>query len=299
LTTVYLVWGSTYLAIRVLVEEVPPILAAGGRFLAAALVLCTMIGLKSGLGRLRVRKKEALHAGLVSLLTLALAFALLFVAETEIPSGLAALLIASVPLWVVPLRLGAGDRPAPVVSGAVVFGFLGVGLLVGTAGSITGAPLVWIFVCLGAAAAEALGSFLAQRATLPKDALVSSTWQMLVAGSVLLLFSFASGEARDLHMADATSLESVLAFSYLVLPGSVLAYSAFVWLLQNATLSTATTYAYVNPIVALALGWLILDERITASMLVATTAIVGAVAVVIRFDRPQREVSAATELQIR
>ncbi len=284
LATLYVVWGSTYLAIRVLVEEVPPLLAAGARFLAAAALLGGFLLVRGGLGAFRLAPREALGAAAVSVLTLFGAFSLLFLAETRVPSGLAALLIASIPLWVVLLRLGARESVARVTLVAVVVGFGGVGLLLAPGGEGgTGAPVAWLLLVVGAAVSEAVGSFTAQRVRLPQDALVSATVQMAFAGGLTGLVAFAAGEWAQLDIG-AISGEAAAAFAFLVLPGSVLAYTAFVWLLANASVSTATTYAYVNPVVAILLGWAILSEKVTAVMLAGAAAIVLAVAVVVRTE---------------
>jgi drug/metabolite transporter (DMT)-like permease len=290
LLILYVVWGSTYLAIRVTVETIPPVLGAGFRFLAAGLILGAGIALVSGIGRFRVSRAEFLSSSGVSVLTLVAAFSLLFLAETRVPSGLAALLIASVPLWAVLLRLVARERVAPTTLVAVLVGFAGVAVVALPGGSV-GAPVGWMLIVLAAALCEALGSLLVQRARLPADALVSTTIQMLAAGVLTIPVGLAAGEASDLRFGEISG-RSIAALAFLIGPGSVLAYSAFVWLLRNASLSTATTYAYVNPVVALLLGWAILDEVVGALTILGTLLIVASVAVVIRRETSdQRDVS--------
>jgi drug/metabolite transporter (DMT)-like permease len=289
LGTLYIVWGSTYLAIRVLVETIPPLLGAGTRFLAAGAILAGVLVLRGGWARLRVSRAEALGGAGVSVLTLYAAFSLLFIGETEVPSGLAALLIASIPLWVVLLRLLARERVPRGTLAAVALGFAGVAVLVLPGQQSHGAPMLWMLVIVLAAVSEAVGSFSAKRVRLPADALVTTTLQMLFAGVLTVLTAVAVGELGQLDLGEL-SAESLIAFAYLVGPGSVLAYTAFVWLLQNAPVSTATTYAYVNPVVAILLGWLILSEEITASILGGAIAIVAAVAVVV-----SREAQAAAQ----
>ena len=278
LATLYVVWGSTYLAISVVVDEVPPLTAAGARFLFAGALLGLLLLLMRHRRRLVVRRGEIITAAGVSLLTLFAAFSLLFLGETRVPSGLAALLIASVPLWVVLLRLIARERVDRVMLVAVAAGFVGVAALLVPGGHVT-VSVLWILVVVAAALSEAVGSFAAQRVRLPDDPLLSATVQMLFAGAVTLATGLAIGERLDVN---EISLKGALALVYLVVPGSILAYTAFVWLLQHASVSTATTYAYVNPVIALFLGWAVVDERIGLVTLASATVIIGAVAVVLR-----------------
>ena len=278
LGTLYVVWGSTYLAIAVVVEEVPPLMAAGARFLLAAALLGLLLVLMRHRRPLVIRRDEVVSAAGVSLLTLFAAFSLLFLGETRVPSGLAALLIASVPLWVVLLRLVARERVDRVVLVAVAGGFAGVAALL-VPGAHVAVPVLWVLVVVAAALSEAVGSFVAQRVRLPDDPLLSATVQMLFAGAITLATGLAIGERLDL---DEISAKGVLALVYLIVPGSILAYTAFVWLLQNASVSTATTYAYVNPVIALFLGWAVVDEAVSALTLASAVVIVGAVAIVLR-----------------
>jgi drug/metabolite transporter (DMT)-like permease len=252
--------------------------AAGARFLLAGSLLGLVLFLLRSKRRFVVRRREAVAAAAVSVLTLFAAFSLLFLGETRVPSGLAALLIASVPLWVVVLRLIARERVDRVMLVAVAAGFAGVAALL-VPGAHISAPVLWILVVVAAALSEAIGSFAAQRVRLPDDPLLSATVQMVFAGAVTLATGLAFGERLDF---DEISAKGVLALAYLVVPGSILAYTAFVWLLQNASVSTATTYAYVNPVIALVLGWAVVDEPIGALTVASAAVILGAVAVVLR-----------------
>jgi drug/metabolite transporter (DMT)-like permease len=285
LTTLYVIWGSTYLAISVLVKEVPPLIAAGGRFLLAGSVLALFLSLTSRRRPLIVRRDEVVGAAGISVFTLFAAFSLLFLGETRVPSGLAALLIASVPLWVVVLRLATREDVDRVVLAAVAAGFVGVAALLAP-GAPVGAPVVWILVVVAAALSEALGSFAAQRVPLPEDPLLSATVQMVVAGALTLAVGVAIGERVDFG---EISARGCIALAYLVIPGSLVAYPAFVWLLQNTPISTATTYAYVNPVVALLLGGAVLDEAVGVPTLASAAVIVGAVAVVLSRDPDRRK----------
>jgi drug/metabolite transporter (DMT)-like permease len=284
LGTVYLAWGGTYPAIRVMVETVPPLLGTGARFLVAGTVMGVAL---AALGRLRLERRSLVAAALVGTVILG-DIGVLAVAEQEVPAGLAALVIASVPLWVVCLQLIHRQPITPRTALAVLAGLGGMVLLVSPGGE---APLVWLLVLVAAAAIEAAGQFYSQRVELPNDPLVSTTAQLLAAGAALVLAGVSVGELDDLRPR-AFSDDSLLAFAYLVVPGSLVAYSAFVWLLRNAPIGTVATYAYVNPVVAVAVGALLLGERVGASMAAGGALILGSVALVVA-QRVPRQVSIA------
>jgi drug/metabolite transporter (DMT)-like permease len=278
LLTVWIAWGGTYPAIRVMVETVPPLLGTSVRFLVAGAVLA---GALAGLGRLRATRRELAGAGVVGTVILG-DIGVLAVAEQEVPAGLAALIIASVPLWIVLLQLGAHEPVARRTLAAVLTGLAGIGLLVDPGGE---APVGWLLVLVAAAAVEAAGQFFSRSTPLPADPLVNGTVQLLAAGLALGAAGLALGEAGELRAA-AFSTDSLLAFAYLVVPGSIVAYTAFTWLLRNVPIATVSTYAFVNPVVAVAAGWALLGERVTAEMAVGGAVIVGSVALVIRARGP-------------
>jgi drug/metabolite transporter (DMT)-like permease len=277
LLTVWLAWGGTYPAIRVMVETVPPLLGTGVRFLVAGAVLAAVLG---ALGRLRAGRRELVGAAVVGTVILG-DIGVLAVAEQEVPAGLAALIIASVPLWIVLLQLVARDPVPRRTVVAVLAGIAGMGLLVSPGGE---APAAWLLVLVAAAAVEAAGQFFSRSTPLPRDPLLNSTVQLLAAGVALAVAGLAAGEAGDVN-ASAFSSDSLVAFAYLVVPGSIVAYSAFTWLLRNVSITTVSTYAYVNPVVAVTVGWALLGERITAQMALGGVVIVGSVALVIQGRR--------------
>jgi drug/metabolite transporter (DMT)-like permease len=204
-------------------------------------------------------------------------------AEVQVPSSMAALLIASVPLWVILYRRGLGERVAGRSVGAVLVGFAGVGLLLLPGEQTGGAALIGLLACVGSAAMWAGGSVASQHLKLPRDPFVSGAWQMLLGGGVCALTGALVGELGDLHPAEF-SLRSVVALAYLVVFGSWLAFTAYAWLLQNAPVSRVATYAYVNPVVAIALGWAILDEAVTTLTFAGAAIIVASVAAVVRTE---------------
>jgi drug/metabolite transporter (DMT)-like permease len=288
LATIYVVWGSTYLAIRVMVETMPPLLAAGTRFATAGAIFWLALRLTGGAERVRATPRQIAGAGLIGALLCFGGNGLVTVAEQEVPSGLAALIIGSVPLWVVLMRTAHGDRvPAPTLAG-VVLGFGGLALLVLPGDRPGDAPLWGVLLVVAAAAFWASGSFYSSRTALPSDPLASTAWQMLLGGGAMLLVGLIAGEAGDVRPAEF-STDSVIAFAYLIVVGSLFAFTAYVWLLQHAPISLVATYAYVNPMIAIFLGWAILDEEITLSVVAGALAIVLSVATVVRREADQRE----------
>jgi drug/metabolite transporter (DMT)-like permease len=279
LWVVYTVWGSTYLAIALMVETMPPLLAAGARFVAVGLILLPILAVKRGVSVLRPTRAQLLACAIVGLM-LPGANAVLSVAEQTVPSGLAALLIASVPLWIIVLRKLSGDHVSLRSLGAVLVGFAGVALLVKPQG---GASILGPLACIGAAIMWAAGSFASPRIELPRDPLVSTAWQSLLGGLVIVAVALIAGEAGDVHPG-TWSGRSWFGLVYLITFGSLLAFTCYAWLLQNAPISKVSTYAYVNPVVAIALGWLVLSESISPLTLVGAGIIVASVALVVRVE---------------
>jgi drug/metabolite transporter (DMT)-like permease len=280
---VYLIWGSTYLAIRVMVETVPPLLGAGARFAIAGGVLLLVLRLRLGAAAVRPTRRALLGAGLVGLL-LPGANAVVSVAEQHVPSSLAALLIASVPLWVILLRRLAGETITRAGAVAVLVGFAGVALLVRPGPQSADASIVGMLTVVAAAVMWASGSFASGRLELPRHPLVSTGWQMLIGGIACAIAGLLAGEGPQVDPA-AFSTRSLLALLYLIVMGSWVAFSAYVWLLQNAPISKVATYAYVNPVVAIVLGWLILSEVVAPVTIAGAAIIVAAVALAIRSER--------------
>jgi drug/metabolite transporter (DMT)-like permease len=278
---VYVVWGSTYLAIRVAVETMPPLLMGAARFVTAGLLLYA-IARARGAPSVRTLSRAQLGAcWVVGSLLAAGGNGVVNVAEQYIPSSLAALVIASVPLWVVVMRRVTGDAVPRLTLASVAVGFAGVALLLLPGGATdVGKPIGFVLVVC-AAFSWALGSFSSRRMPLPGNALLSTAVQMAGGGLTLLVAGLATGEVSDVHPS-RFSTDSVLAFAYLIFIGSLVAYTAYVWLLQNAPISKVATYAYVNPVIAIFLGWSILSEKITATTLIGATVIVCSVAATVR-----------------
>ncbi|MGV9210379.1 EamA family transporter [Micromonospora sp. RB23] len=293
LIVVYLLWGSTYLAIRITVETVPPLLSAALRFAVAGLVLAVVLRLRRGPGTLRVGRRQLGSAALVGVLLLAGGNGLVVLAESgppgvALPSGVAALLVATVPLLVVLLRSATGDRPPLWTFAGVTVGFVGLVLLVLPAGSAKAVPLVGALTVVAGAAAWSVGSFLSGRIRMPADPFVATVYEMTAGALALAVVAAGRGELRDFHPS-AVSARSWLALGYLMVAGSLVAFTAYVWLLQNAPISLVSTYAYVNPAVAVALGALLVAEPITPQVLIGGAVIVAGVALVVSTERPRRK----------
>jgi drug/metabolite transporter (DMT)-like permease len=285
LGTIYLIWGSTYLAIRVMVETMPPLLSAGFRFLFAGGILYGWLYLRGGRARLRIRRKELVASLVIGALLLLGGNGLVTVAEQAAPSGLSSLIIAAVPLWVILLRLLWRERVPAVTLVGVTAGFAGVAFLVAPGGRPGGIPLWSLLTLVAASAAWASGSFLSRHVPLPRDVFVAIAAEQVLGGLLLVAVGLAAGEGSKLHP-EAFSGRSIGAFVYMVTAGSLLAFTAYVWLLHNAPISTVATYAFVNPVVAVLLGWAVLSEKLTAGMLGAAALIVASVALVVRKESP-------------
>ncbi len=282
LTTVYVVWGSTYLAIRVAVRTIPPFLMAGVRFVVAGAVLYAWSIHRGDAEDDPIGPRQWAAAALVGGLLLLGGNGGVVWAERRVPSGLAALLIALVPIWMALMVSARGQERirARAIAG-LLLGLGGTILLVRASGSGGRAVSVaGVVVLVLASISWAVGSVLSPTLGLPKRPLVSTAMEMLCGGAMLSVVALLSGEATHLHPSRISGT-SVAAFFYLIVFGSWAGFTAYVWLLQNAPPSLASTYAYVNPVVAVFLGWLILHERVTALTIVSAAMIVGAVALII------------------
>jgi drug/metabolite transporter (DMT)-like permease len=282
LGTVYLIWGSTYLGIELTGETIPPLFAVGVRFLAAALLMFGFTAWRRGTRVLRVGRRELASCVLIGAL-LPGANAALFVAERHVATGLTALIIGAVPLWIVLLRTVTGDRPPRAALVGVIIGFGGLVLLVRPNG---GAPLWALLLVVGSSVMWAAGSFLSSRLPLPADSFAATSFEMLAGGLILLPIGLASSNP---HFSEFSG-RSIGGFFYLVTFGSVIGYTAYVWLLDNAPLGRVATYAYVNPVVAIALGAIVLHESLSWTIGIGAALVLACVALVVRNETVARAV---------
>ncbi|MFR9774540.1 EamA family transporter [Micromonospora sp. MS34] len=297
LILVYLLWGSTYLGIRVAVESLPPLTSAAMRFAAAAGVLALVLRLRRGPGALRVDRRQAGSAALIGVLLLAGGNGMVVLAESgppgvAVPSGIAALLVATVPLLVVLLRTLGGDRPRPWTFAGVALGFVGLVLLVAPTGGPGAVPVVGALTVVVGATSWSVGSYLSGRIRMPGNPFVATVYEMVAGAVALAVIAAGRGEWRGFTPAEVTG-RSWAALAYLMVAGSLVAFTAYVWLLHHAPISLVATYAYVNPAVAVALGALLAAEPVTAHVLLGGVVIVAGVAVVVSTERPRRPVDGA------
>ncbi len=283
LGTVYLVWGSTYLAIRVMVETLPPFAAAGVRFLVAGILMLAFLWVRSRLSRSpsarleRVGWREWRTTAIVGGLLLLGGNGFVVLSEQRIDSGIAAVLIAAVPIWMSLIEaVLTRRRPSLLALGGVGAGFLGVLVLLAPAGGAVAVDPVGIGMAVFASLSWAIGSLYARHAPMPHSGLLATGMEMLCGGVLLAVASLVTGE---IGAADPStfSLASTAAVGYLIVFGSWVGFSAYTWLLKHTPVSTVSTYAYVNPIVAVGLGALILGEQLSPRTLVASALIIGAV----------------------
>jgi drug/metabolite transporter (DMT)-like permease len=288
LGTVYVVWGTTYLAIRVVNETLPPLLSASVRFLVAGSLLYAWTIRRGDREGDRPTRVQWRSAAIVALLLMLGGNGGVVLAEKTIPSGVAALLVALVPLWMALLDrmfFGGHLRGRAVVG--LVAGFGGAALLLGSEAS-GDVDVVGMLFVVGASLSWAIGSLYSRKAPLPKRPFVGMGMEMLVGGIALGVVGIATGELGQVDVS-RFSRASLIGLLYLIVFGSWIAFTAYLWLLRVARTSLVSTYAYVNPVVAVFLGWLILDEQVGLRTLIAGGVIVASVAIIISAGGARRE----------
>lgn len=277
---VYVIWGSTYLAIRFAIETLPPLLMAGIRFVIAGAMLYAWMRVR---GARRPTRSEWLGATVVGALLLLGGNGLVVWSEQRVPSGMTALLVATVPLWMVLMTWlrPNGTRPTAMVATGVALGLAGLAILVQPSTIMGGGAIdpLGALVLLIASLSWAAGSLYSRQATMPPSPLLATAMEMLAGGALLILAGALTGEWSQLSLG-AVSTRSVVALTYLVLFGSLVGFTAYVWLLRVANPTHVSTYAYVNPVIAVFLGWALADEPITPRTLVAAAIIVAAVVLI-------------------
>lgn len=267
LWTVYIIWGSTYFAIAKVIESMPPLLSMGIRFTLAGLILLTFIFFKQGSREFRIPRPEIASASILGFVTLGFGIGNVAIAEAHVPTGVVSLIIAALPLWIALFRTISRERIAKLTWAGTLVGFIGVVILLkpGSIESVSGVSsgklFFYMFMVLLGNIGWALGTYLAPRFPIPKNSLLFTGIEMLAGGIALMIVASIRGESLKDFLNGSNS--SWFWFWYLVLVGSIAAYSAYLWLVMNAPVSLTATYAYVNPVIAVLLGVLFLNEVIT------------------------------------
>ena len=280
LATIYLIWGSTYLANKYAIESLPPFFMPGARFLIAGILLSLWLAFR---GARRPTRRQILDNVFIGQLLLVGGTGLVVFGQQFIPSGLTALIIGASPLFFVLVEWAwpGGQSPTPVVGAALLLGFSGVAWLAAPWKSVSagGLQLTPTLIILTGSVIWAIGSIYSRHIRDRASPLVGAAIQMLAGGAMLLLVSNLRGEWSAVSI-DLVSLESLAAFVYLIVAGSLIAFPTFVFLMQHCAPATVSTYAYVNPVVAVALGWLVANEPVGPRTIVSATVILAAVAII-------------------
>jgi drug/metabolite transporter (DMT)-like permease len=293
LAVIYVVWGSVYLAIRLVVNERDPFAAMTQRFFAAGALMLVIVLVRGGWRRLLISRRQVAVVVLTGALLLGIGNGFQALGQVQgVASGVAALIVAGVPLWVVILRATGGDRPHLLTLAGVALGIVGLLVLVLLGrGTGSGYPLLGLLSVTAASIGWALGSYLMGRLDVPADIFVVSTYQQLVAGASSVVLALARGEEFSLDY----SARAWAAMAYLVVVCSVVAFSVYAWLVTRAPLSLVATHAYVNPVVAVLLGWVVLAEPVGSAVLIGGGIVVASVVLVVTATRRERQPVAAED----
>ena len=299
----WVVWGSTYLGMKVAMDSLPPLVMGFFRFVPAGVLLAILV-LAWNRGRVpRPAGRQLLDAAIVGTMLLVGGTGLVAWAEQSVPTGIAALLIGLVPMWLAIFgRVLFGERVTPIVAAGIVVGLAGVAILAWPSGDVGDMDPAGLVALIVSPMFWSLGThYAAKRAVLPAPALLASALEMIAAGLVFVVAAAVTGEWAGFDVG-AVSTTSWQGIAYLVLVGSLVGYTTYAWLIQVAPLSRVSTYAYVNPVVAVILGGIILSEPFTARTLVASVVIVAAVVLIVtgrgrdsRRDARERAASEATQ----
>ena len=290
---IYLVWGSTYLAIRYAVETIPPLVTAGVRHSIAGAIMLAWAWARG----FRPKREHWLSGLIVGALFFLVGHGTLHWAEQYVGSGLAALLIATEPMFILVHARSIGQQRISRISSLGLFlGVVGVAVLMGTELTMKGSSLVGLLAVLTGSLSWAAGVVISPKVKLPTDALGRTALPTICGAALLLIAAGITGEFQNVHWA-SISLKSVLGLVYLIIFGSVVAFTAYTWLLQRCPPALVATHTYANPVVAVLLGWLLASEQLTLRLAVASVAILGAIVLIRRGEKTSAPVkSKATTL---
>lgn len=294
---IYLIWGSTYLAIKYAVETVPPFLMTGARFFVAGGLLYAWSAARGNDSSVRIGRRGWRDVFIVGALLIVGGTALVGWAETDVPSGMTSLVLATTPLWMVLLESAqARTRPAPRVLAGVAVGLVGLLVLVwpSLSDAAGGVSLLGVGALTLSALLWSIGALYSRRAPLPVSPTRSTALQMMAGALLSALAGIALGEHRELSLAAITPV-SAIAIGYLIVAGALVGFSAYLWLMRVSTPSRVATHAYVNPVVAVLLGWAVAGESVTGMTLIAMAVIVAAVVLIVSAPRSASRASAARQ----
>ena len=289
----YVAWGTTYIAIAFTIETMPPLLSMSFRFVAASLALFVFIGLRNGWASLRLTRNEFASAIFLGVLMLGVGLGTMALAEKVVPIGVASLIVAAMPIWTALFRTLDKDRPKLSSLLGIAAGLVGIAIImllgqtIARPGSDGQSVMLWMFIILFGNLCWSLGSFIAPRMETPSNPLILSTYEMAGAAGALFIAGMINRESISDFM-DA-SARSWGGWIYLVTVGSLIGYTVYTWLLENAPITLVSTYAYVNPVVAVALGSVIFSEALTANILVGGFIVIVSVAVVVAVESVKKQ----------
>lgn len=290
LLSVYLFWGGTFFGMKVAIETIPPFLMAGTRFAIAGIFL---FFLAKGMGASKPTLLQWRETGIVGALLLLGGNGFVALAEQRVDSGIASLIVATIPLWVILFNWIGGQkrRPTRGVVFGIFLGFSGIAVLVlqpEKGSSSNGLDLIGMAILLFAAISWSFGSLYSVRAKFPESRLLTTAMQMLVGGALLLFLSFFLGDWKEFSLSDV-NMRSSLAMGYLIVFGSIVSYNAYIWLLRNVDPSWVSTYAFINPVVAVFLGYMWGGERLSSQSIIGALIIITAVAIITLYRERNKE----------
>ena len=290
----YVAWGTTYIGIAFTIETMPPLLSMSFRFVAASLALFVFIGLRNGWDSLRLTRKELSNSIFLGILMPGVGLGTMALAEKVVPIGVASLIVAAMPIWTALFRTLDKDRPKLTSLIGIVGGLIGISIIM-LPGHTTARPdsggqnvTLWMFIILFGNLCWSLGSFIAPRMETPSNPLVLSTYEMAGAAGALFIAGMINQESIS-DFADA-SARSWGGWIYLVTVGSLIGYTVYTWLLENAPITLVSTYAYVNPVVAVALGIVIFSETLTNNILIGGFIVIVSVAIVVAVESAKKQI---------
>jgi len=286
LLPLWILWGATYLGIALLLESMPGLMGNGSRFIVAGAILGLGLVIVKGPRVLALTRRQFRSVVVMGVMILGVGIGMVSLAERYVPSGIAALIVSITPLLIVLLRIRAGERPSRLTLAGVAVGLIGLGLMLLPGGTVpvSGTDLDVVIWSIGLVVGSLSWAYFSWRSTrydLPKNLLTTTVYELLVAGVFLTVIGFITGERWSFA---TITTGSWIGWAYLVV-ASLIAYASYVWLLDNAPISLTSTYAYVNPVVAVILGALIISEPVSRDVIIGLTIVVGGVALVVSGER--------------